>query len=242
MTFPFLSYRNSLSLDGKVSSSSSSSSAFVVVSAWYWEFEGCWCKPARPLQILSGSIFTASSCGCWSLLCSAILRSRVILHEWLAFYSAFLNIHRNGVLDGADMAGATWNCCRFGASVLCTPCDHAPCHFMQSHIRHVHSCLDVTCSLRFWQKHRVRYVHFPLAMSNRTVELLGDSRRMCCSARQLVKFLTGIITKRLNTEHDTYSIQTPPTCTGTGRLCWTHGFWTAESALCLGKRWSWSEM
>ena len=26
------------------------------------------------------------------------LRSRVILHEWLAFYSAFLNIHRSGVL------------------------------------------------------------------------------------------------------------------------------------------------
>ena len=26
------------------------------------------------------------------------LRSHVILHEWLAFYSAFLNIHRSGVL------------------------------------------------------------------------------------------------------------------------------------------------
>ena len=41
----------------------------------------------------------------WSLLYSAILHSRadslclhVILHEWLAFYSAFLNIHRSGVL------------------------------------------------------------------------------------------------------------------------------------------------
>ena len=41
----------------------------------------------------------------WSLLYSAILRSQadslrshVILHEWLAFYSAFLNIHRSGVL------------------------------------------------------------------------------------------------------------------------------------------------
>ena len=41
----------------------------------------------------------------WLLLYSAILRSRadslrshVILHEWLAFYSAFLNIHRSGVL------------------------------------------------------------------------------------------------------------------------------------------------
>ena len=41
----------------------------------------------------------------WSLLYSAILRSRadslcshVILHEWIAFYSAFLNIHRSAVL------------------------------------------------------------------------------------------------------------------------------------------------
>ena len=44
-------------------------------------------------------------CCCWLLLYGAILRSRadslrlhVILHEWLAFYSAFLNIHWSGVL------------------------------------------------------------------------------------------------------------------------------------------------
>ena len=37
----------------------------------------------------------------------------VILHEWLAFYSVFFNIHRSGVLTG--MAGATWNCCHLGA-------------------------------------------------------------------------------------------------------------------------------
>ena len=42
---------------------------------------------------------------CWSLLYSTILRSRadslrlhVVWHEWLAFYSAFLNIHWSGVL------------------------------------------------------------------------------------------------------------------------------------------------
>ena len=41
----------------------------------------------------------------WSLLCSAILRSRagslrshVILLDWIAFYSALLNIHRSGEL------------------------------------------------------------------------------------------------------------------------------------------------
>ena len=31
--------------------------------------------------------------------------------------------------------------------VLCTPYNHALCHFMQSHIRHVHAC---SCHLRFW--------------------------------------------------------------------------------------------
>ena len=45
-------------------------------------------------------------CWCWSLLYGANLRSRadslrlcVILHEWLASYSRFLNIHRSGVLS-----------------------------------------------------------------------------------------------------------------------------------------------
>ena len=30
--------------------------------------------------------------------------------------------------------------------VLCTPYNHAPCHFMQSHIRKVYACLAVTCT------------------------------------------------------------------------------------------------
>ena len=37
------------------------------------------------------------------------------------------------------------------AQVLCTPYYHAPCHFMQSHIRKVHAYLAVTCRLHFWQ-------------------------------------------------------------------------------------------
>ena len=35
--------------------------------------------------------------------------------------------------------------------VLCTPYNHAPCHFMQSHIRTVHAYLAVTCHLHFRQ-------------------------------------------------------------------------------------------
>ena len=34
---------------------------------------------------------------------------------------------------------------------LCTPYNHAPYHFMQSHIRKVYACLAVTCPLHFWQ-------------------------------------------------------------------------------------------
>ena len=38
--------------------------------------------------------------------------------------------------------------------VLCTPYNHAPCHFMQSHIRKVYACLSVNCHLHFWQNDR----------------------------------------------------------------------------------------
>ena len=40
------------------------------------------------------------------------------------------------------------------AQVLCTPYNHVPCHFMQSHIRKVYACLAVTCHLHFWQNDR----------------------------------------------------------------------------------------
>ena len=38
--------------------------------------------------------------------------------------------------------------------VQCTPYNHAPCHFVQSHIRKVYACLAVTCHLHFWQDDR----------------------------------------------------------------------------------------
>ena len=85
----------------------------------------------------------------WSLLYSAILRSwadslrsHVILHEWIAFYSAFLNIHRSGVLTVLAWLVPQESAARESQSqrVLCTPYNHEPCHFMQSHIRKVYSC------------------------------------------------------------------------------------------------------
>ena len=42
----------------------------------------------------------------------------VILHEWIAFYCAFLNIHQSGVLYSTGMAGATWNCYHFAVRNL----------------------------------------------------------------------------------------------------------------------------
>ena len=96
---------------------------------------------------------------CWLLLYSTILRSwadslrsHVILHEWIAFYSMFFNIHQSGVL--ALVAVLVWlvphETAAVSAQGLCTPCNHAPCHFMHSHIHKVHACLAVTCHLHFW--------------------------------------------------------------------------------------------
>ena len=81
------------------------------------------------------------------------LRSHVVLHEWLAFYSAFLNIHRSGVLTALAWL-VPHETAAISAQVLCTPYNHAPCHFMHSHIRKVYACLAVTCHLHFWQNDR----------------------------------------------------------------------------------------
>ena len=63
----------------------------------------------------------------YTALFSALEQTRCAcmwFYEWLAFYSAFLNMHRSGVPTGAGMAGATWNCCCLSASSVYTiqPC------------------------------------------------------------------------------------------------------------------------
>ena len=116
-----------------------------------------WVSQGAPqhVQTLTVSIY-------WSLLYSAVLRSwadslrsHVSLHEWIAFYSVFLKIHWSGVLTALAWQvpqnllpeSRSWR-------ILCTPYNHAPCHFMQSHIRKVYVCLAVTCHLHFWQNDR----------------------------------------------------------------------------------------
>ena len=76
----------------------------------------------------------------------------MILLEWLAFYNAFLllNIHRSGVLTALAWL-VPHETAAVSAQVLFTPYNHAPCHFMQSHIHKVYACSAVTRHLHFWQ-------------------------------------------------------------------------------------------
>jgi len=71
-------------------------------------------------------------CCCWSLFSALewLTVLHVILHEWLAFCSAF-EYPPKWWTYSKDMVGATWNCC-----CLSTFWEH---HFMPSHI-HVFSC------------------------------------------------------------------------------------------------------
>ena len=70
-----------------------------------------------------------------------------------SFIARFSNIHWSGVLTAL-----AWLVPHETAAVLvhilCTPYNHAPCHFMQSHIRKVYACLAVTCRLHSWQNDR----------------------------------------------------------------------------------------
>ena len=65
----------------------------------------------------------------------------------------FLNIHRSGVLTALAWL-VPHETAAVSAQVLCTPYNHVPCHFMQSHILKVYACLAVTCHPNFWQNDR----------------------------------------------------------------------------------------
>ena len=80
----------------------------------------------------------------------------MVLHEWLALWRLFLlflNIHRSGVLTALAWL-VPHETAAVSEQVLCTPYNHAPCHFMQSHIHKVYACSAVTCHLHFWQNDR----------------------------------------------------------------------------------------
>ena len=75
------------------------------------------------------------------------------MSDKLFFIAPFLNIHLSGVLTALAWL-VPHESAAISAQVLCTPYNHAPCHFMQSHIRKVYACLSVTCHLHFWQNDR----------------------------------------------------------------------------------------
>ena len=64
-----------------------------------------------------------------------------------------MSIHRSGVLTALAWL-VPHAAAAVSAQVLCTPDNHAPCHFVQSHILKVHAYLAVTCYLHFRQNDR----------------------------------------------------------------------------------------
>ena len=74
-----------------------------------------------------------------------------------SFIARFLNSHWSGVLTALAWL-VPHETAAVSAKVLCTPYNHAPCHFMQSHIRKVYACLAVTCHLHFGRMIGIFYV------------------------------------------------------------------------------------
>ena len=71
------------------------------------------------------------------LLVVVVYHSHVILHKWIAFYSTFWRSTEVVYLQ-------RWHgWCHMkllpSRHILCTPYNHAPCHFMQSHIHKAHT-------------------------------------------------------------------------------------------------------
>ena len=83
------------------------------------------------------------------------LTARACGSTWVtSFVALFLfYIHRSDVLTALAWL-VPHETAPISAKVLCTPYNHAPCYFMQSHIRKVYACLAVTCHLHFLQNNR----------------------------------------------------------------------------------------
>ena len=114
-------------------------------------------SPGRPPRLSHSS----DVCWCWwSLLYSAILRSRpdsllsyMILHQWLTFLWRIFEYPPKWCTYSADMAVGTWNCCHLGAfCVHPTTIHHVTSLHAKIYVRRVHTCL--TCHLPFWQNDR----------------------------------------------------------------------------------------
>ena len=77
----------------------------------------------------------------------------MILHEWLAYFIVHFLISIEVVYLQHWHGWCHMNLLP-SRHILCPPYNHAPCHFMQSHICKVYACLAVTCHQHFWQDDR----------------------------------------------------------------------------------------
>ena len=101
------------------------------------------------------ALFSALLSRLTALVCDSTRVTSFIARFFVFFVFVFLllNIHRSGVLTALAWL-VPHETAAVSAQGLCTPYNHAPCHFMQSHIRKVYACLAVTCHLHFWQNDR----------------------------------------------------------------------------------------
>ena len=94
------------------------------------------------------ALFSALLSRLTALACGSTWVTSLVAH-----FCFVLNIHRSG-----ELTVLAWlvphETAAVSVQVLCTPYNHVPCHFKQSHIRKVYACLAVTCQLHFWQNDR----------------------------------------------------------------------------------------
>ena len=104
------------------------------------------------------------------------LHSHVILHEWLAFYSAFLNIHRSGVLTALAWLGSHETAANSASSVYTIqPCTTSFHWCKTIHIRgcHLHfsqndrDLLRATAVTRGWNGYQNKSQHRKLTLEKK---------------------------------------------------------------------------
>ena len=120
------------------------SSSSYQVKLWFFLFFLFWWSLISYIALFSTllSRLTALACG----------------FTWVtSFIVRFLNVHRSGVLTALAWL-VRHETAAVSAQVMCTPYNHAPCHFMQSQIRKVYVCFAVTCHLHFCRMTGIFYV------------------------------------------------------------------------------------
>ena len=171
--------------------------------------------------------------------------------EWLAFCSVFLNIHQSGVLTALAWLVPLENA-PVSAQVLCTPYNHAPCQFMQNHIRKVYVCLAVTCHLDFrqndrnllratavtqgWNRYQNKSQHRKLTLEKKNSKF---SRRSCrVSSPQTFSHESSALTTELSAIYPRPSIRSNPHLTANESIISIRLWFTAVTAIPFHPGWA----